>query len=148
MVDVDKLTAKVKNMHSVFNKLLEKVTLMEKRIIKVENEQSKENTNVIYTLDSDFKIHTKLLEDQTINMNNTYTLLEEMISSNKESLSQIEDDLKNTKSTKNSEESLISNKKSISTKKCNFYNKGFCKFKNDCPFLHPRVICTEEHCKE
>ena len=109
MVDVDKLTAKVKNMHSVFNKLLEKVTLMEKRIIKVEN------TNVIYTLDSDFKIHKKLLEDQTINMNNTYTLLEEMISSNKESLSKIEDDLKNTKSTKNSEESLISNKKSIST---------------------------------
>ena len=110
MVDVDKLTAKVMNMHSVFKKLLEKVTLMEKRILKVENDQSKENEN---TLDSDFKIHKKLLEDQTINMNNTYTLLEEMISSNKESLSKIEDDLKNTKFTKNSEESLISNKKSM-----------------------------------
>ena len=140
MVDVDKLTTKVMNMHSVFKKLLDKVTLMEKRILKIENDQSKENEN---TLDSDFKIHKKLLEEQTINMSNTYTILEEMISTNKESLMKIEDDLKNSR------ESPISNeKRNLLLKKCNFFNKGFCKFKENCPFLHPTVICTELNCKE
>ena len=81
MVDkivVDKLTTGLKNLNSRFKLLLEKVTLFEERILKIENEQSKEKENVI-TLDSDVKTHKKRLEDQTKTMNNTYIILENVL---------------------------------------------------------------------
>ena len=65
-----------------------------------------------------------------------------MISNNKESLTQIEDDLKNIKNNKK-DESLP---KESDTKRCNFFNRGYCKLKQSCPLLHPKVICVEEKC--
>ena len=137
MVDkivADKLTEKVTLMYSTFKKLVEKVKLFEERLVKVETEQEKDC------------VLTKPLKDQTINMNNTYNILEEMISTNKESLTKIEDDLKLIKNNKKDESSRQSFPKESKIKRCNFFNRGYCKFKENCPLFHPKEICSEKQC--
>ena len=32
--------------------------------------------------------------------------------------------------------------------KCPFYNRGFCKFKDDCKKEHPKEVCDENNCTE
>ena len=31
-------------------------------------------------------------------------------------------------------------------KRCKWWNRGYCKFKQSCPYLHPKEICIEEQC--
>ena len=97
-------------------------------------------------MQSDIKNNTKLLEDQTKNMGNTYIILEEMISSNKESLTKIDDDLKSIQN----KDKVVSedNDKVKSSAKCYYYNKGYCRSKSSCYFLHPTVLCEIENCDE
>ena len=65
-----------------------------------------------------------------------YKLLEEIVNSNKEHLNKILDEVKDVENGKNYE------------RKCKFWNSGYCKFKKDCQFLHPEVICSEAICLE
>ena len=91
-------------------------------------------------MQSDIKNNTKLLEDQTKNMGNTYIILEEMISSNKEILQTLKMILKVLNENKDKVVSGENNKVNISAK-CHYYNKGYCRSKSSCNFLHPTVLC-------
>ena len=33
-------------------------------------------------------------------------------------------------------------------RKCKFYNSGFCRYKDECFFIHPKTICIEEACRD
>ena len=33
-------------------------------------------------------------------------------------------------------------------KKCKFFNSGFCRYKDECFFIHPKTICIDKTCKD
>ena len=136
VTDVDNQSFRAKllevnqNYRQLCKVLLEKVKLFEQRLINVETEQAKDC------------VMKKPFEERTINLNNTYNVFEEMISSNKDSIIKMELDLENLKTDKKDESFKVSDKK-----RCKWWNRGFCKFKGDCPNLHPQEICTEGQCQ-
>ena len=70
------------------------------------------------------------------NLSEQYKLLEEIVYANKKQLNKISGEVKDVENGKNYE------------RKYKFWNSGYCKFKKDCQFLHPEVICSEAFCLE
>ena len=64
----------------------------------------------------------------------------------KDALTKIEVDLEAIKNNKKDESSRLSLIEESDKKRCKFWNRGYCKFKQNCPFLHPQAICIEEQC--
>ena len=87
------------------------------------------------TVDSDMKTW----EDQ-------FKILESRITENKDTLTKIEVDFEDIKNIKKDESSKQSFVQENDQKRCKWWNRGYCKFKQQCPFLHPKEICIEEKC--
>ena len=32
--------------------------------------------------------------------------------------------------------------------KCKYFNSGYCKFQNDCKFMHPETSCRDKQCQK
>ena len=98
----------------------------------------------------DLKSHVKALEDkveQSQNQEvreimNSQKVLEELISEKSNDIKNIEMEIKKIQSEK-LEAAPGNEKKNIAKveKKCNYFNKGYCKYKTDCKFTHPSEIC-------
>ena len=139
---------------SVFRKLVDKVKSMEDRILKLENinicilfEKIKPFEQRLVTVETEQAkdyVLKKPFDEQTISLNNTYNVFEEWISSNKDSIVKLELDLENLKTIK-LDESAKANKNKVN--RCKWWNRGFCKYKKDCPDLHPQEICSEGQCE-
>ena len=71
-----------------------------------------------------------------------YKLLENMVISTKETLNKIEVEFVEDKREHESSKVVIKHER-----KCKFWNAGFCKFKEACPFQHPVEICNEDKCE-
>ena len=71
-----------------------------------------------------------------------YKLLENMVISTKETLNKIEVEFVEDKREHESSKVVIKLER-----KCKFWNAGFCKFKEACPFQHPVEICNEDKCE-
>ena len=71
-----------------------------------------------------------------------YKQLEELINTNKDSITKIEVDLKQvTDEIKSSSVLKVE-------RRCKFWNAGYCKHKKACPFLHPDNIFIESKCAD
>ena len=98
----------------------------------------------------DLKSHVKALEekvekdkDQEIrDIMNSQKMLEELISANSKDINIVNDEIKKIQSEK-VEANLAKEKVKMENlkKKCKYFNKGHCKFKTECKFLHPSENC-------
>ena len=131
----DKLMASVKNMHTTYKTLSEKVKNLEDRMSMMDKENE-------VTVDSDMKT----CEDQFKLIDERIAGNKDMIDSNKDALTKIEVDIEDIKSNKKDESSKQSVVQEHDQKRCKWWNRGYCKFKQKCPFLHPKEICIEEKC--
>ena len=96
--------------------LVDTVKLMEERILKIENQDSFHN---IHFHNTQYLIN----EIELLKVNSL-----ENMSENKETIvpKSLEQESEN--------------------KRCKWWNRGYCKFKQSCPYLHPKKICIEEQC--
>ena len=133
LIIVNKMENLLRTMTKDFKILKEKVLILEGKMSKIEIEKhSKESES--RTLESD--------EESDKNAKQ-FKLLENMVNSNKDTLTKIEVDiLENKKENESSSVKLLVK----SERKCKFWNAGFCKYRKDCPFQHPEEICNQDKC--
>ena len=98
----------------------------------------------------ELKSNVKALEDkvdksingEVIEIKRNQKMLEDLIKGNSDAIKLIDDailELRNENSKAKEEEIK---KTETFVKKCKYFNSGYCKFKTDCKFLHPKEICT------
>ena len=73
-----------------------------------------------------------------------YRILQDLVNNNKDALTKIEVDLQEIKNNKKKDESSEhSELQESDRKRYKWWNRGYCKLKESCPFLHPKAICIE-----
>ena len=66
-------------------------------------------------------------------------------------ISQLNDEIRRLKlvqeKDKSRKEVHVVNEKAVGTK-CRYFNSGYCKYKNNCKFIHPSEICKDSECRK
>ena len=121
-------------MHNGYKNSLEKYASFEKRLCLIEKLLLKDKNKD--TIDAE-------VEE---NMSSQYKILQDMVNNNKDSLTKIEVLLEEIKNNNKNESSKHSSLQESERKRCKWWNRGYCKFKQSCPYLHPKEICITEEC--
>ena len=123
---VNKFEKRLKTIPPIFLSLEEQVKRFEKRLNTIEERMFK-------NIESESEQNHEQILSEDPNMLNKFKLLEEIVYATKEAMNNIENVSKNIE-------------QESEKKRCKWWNRGYCKFKQSCPYLHPKAICIEEQC--
>ena len=84
-------------------------------------------------------------EEEIQELIKTQKMLNDIVVSNSEAIKNIDIEIKRIENEKDASkvesEKEVDNNKAIKAKKCKYFNRGYCKYKIECRFVHPREIC-------
>ena len=118
------------NLDEKFNKLEKRINIIEEYVVK----------------NKEIELNAQQVLSEGTEIINNFKLLEEQVYANKEVLSKIENDSKRDQSLEPVEHENSTQKGKNDERRCKFWNAGYCKFKKDCQFSHPVVICSVVAC--